>query len=321
MRLLKRERIQKELSFEEVARRAGWANESIPRRMERPGSNPTLKSVRKYADAIGMELRVSVTSTRVVSFFNHAGGVGKTSAARDIGYVLAGEGFRVLLIDADPQANLTSWLSVTQELPPEATLYTAMVGEASNRALPEPLEIHGMELIPASLELAGLEPQLVGEIMGITRLRGAVNELAGYDFVLIDCPPSLGQLSAAAVIASEYVVVPVPTSIKGFQGIKTVTQMVGEYRQAAPQLEIAMFLLTHYDSRTSHDRQAATSLAQELSELAPVSTPLGERPAIYKDASLHGVPVPAYEPGGAADGEIRAICEQLLSVVKVDVNV
>src|SRR5919202_1550942 len=105
MELLSQERMRRGLSLEEVAWQAGWANESIPRRLERSGSNPTLRSVERYAQAIGAELSISIVGTRVISFFNHAGGVGKSSAARDLGYVLSSLGFKVLLIDADPQAN------------------------------------------------------------------------------------------------------------------------------------------------------------------------------------------------------------------------
>lgn len=264
---------------------------------------------------------MSVSGTRVISFFNHAGGVGKTSAARDMGYVLASEGFQVLLVDADPQANLTSWLGVEGEVRRERTFYESVVGGEEKRYLPELLTAHGMSLIPSSLDVAGLEPQLVGQIMGVTRLRHAVHNGSGYDFVLLDCPPSLGQLSALSVIASDYVVVPVATSIKGFQGIETVMKMIGDYRQAAPGLRVAMFLLTHYDSRTRHDREAREYLEKELHSIAPVSEPLAERPAVYKDASLNGAPVPVYQPGGDAAAEIEKAVNVLLSALKVEVNV
>lgn len=272
------------------------------------------------ARAEGSRVSVSTAKPRVISFFNHAGGVGKTSAARDIGAALSILGFRVLLIDADPQANLTAWLGVRDEVPLERTLFPAVVGEADGLTLPEPLEVNGLHLIPSTLELAKLEPQLVAVIMGVTRLRAAISDLAGYDFVLVDPPPSLGQLSALSVIASEHVVVPVPTNIKGFEGIKTVLQMVGEYRRAAPGLDLSMFLLTHYDSRTRHDRDSAESMQEQLSALAPVSSPLTYRPAVYKDASLAGLPVPLHAPGSKADAEVRAATGMLLEVLGVTVG-
>lgn len=321
MKLLGEERRRRELSLEEVARQAGWANESIPRRLERPGSNPTLRSVQRYAQAVGTELRVSIGGTRVISFFNHAGGVGKSSTARDLGYVLSDLGFKVLLIDADPQANLTTWLGVRDDIPLKQTLYPAVIGEPEELSLPEPLEVHGLHLIPSALELARLEPQLIGVIMGVTRLRTAIRQISFYDFVLIDPPPSLGQLSALAVIASDHVVVPVPTNIKGFDGVKTVIQMIHDFRQAAPELKLAMFVLTHFDERTRHDKESEESMRDQLSALAPVSSPLRYRPAIYKDASLEGVPVPIHASKGKANEEVRTVAGELLETLGVRVHV
>jgi chromosome partitioning protein len=321
MRLLSEERVRRGFSLEEVARQAGWANESIPRRLEHSGSNPTLRSVQRYAQAVGTELSISLIGTRVISFFNHAGGVGKSSAARDLGYVLSSLGFKVLLIDADPQANLTAWLGVREEIPLKETLYPAVMDGPHNLSLPKPLEVHGLHLVPSTLELARLEAQLIGVIMGVTRLRTAIRRLSGYDFVMIDPPPSLGQLSALAVIASDYVVVPVPTNVKGFEGVKTVVHMVQEFRQAAPELALAMFLLTHFDERTRHDQESEESMREQLTSLAPVSSPLRYRPAIYKDASLAGLPVPLHAPRGKADEEVRTVAGELLEVLEVKVNV
>lgn len=251
---------------------------------------------------------------RVVSFFNHAGGAGKTSAARDIGYVVAEEGYRVLLIDTDPQANLTDWLGAGEDVREEETLLAVV----DKGVLSEPREAHGMALVPASLEIAALERRLVGDPIGFTRLKraiGALREDGAYDFVFIDCPPSLGQLAGSAVIASDRVVVPAQTSVKAFKAVKTVGGMVEDYREITPTLRVGMYLLTHYDRRTLHDREAAETLVESLSPLAPVAGPLSERPAVYKDASLRGLPVPLYRPGGAADQEVRAAAGTLLQAL------
>jgi len=137
-------------------------------------------------------------------------------------------GFRVLLIDADPQANLTDWLGVrtieedggVREIELEDTLFPAILGDDDTElALPKPIRIHGMDLIPSHLDVATIEPLLPGQLMGVLRLKDALRPLAPrYDFVLIDPPPSLGQLSALSVIAADHVVVPVPASGKGLKG-------------------------------------------------------------------------------------------------------
>ena len=260
---------------------------------------------------------------RVVVFFNHAGGVGKTSSVRDIGFTLADQGFRVLLIDADPQANLTEWLGVEGDVTLAQTIYPAVlneVGQTSELALPPPLRVHNLDLIPSQLDLARLDVLLVGEFNGLVRLRTAVKKLQGYDFVLIDPPPSLGQLSTLSVIAADQVVVPLPTNSKGLRGISTVMMMVERYRELSPRLKVAMFLLTQFDQRTRHDQESLAAIRTQLTSVAPISSPLHSRPAVYKDAQLAGTPIPAYKEGERADEEVRTATDELLDALGVEVR-
>jgi chromosome partitioning protein len=319
--LLQAERVRRKIPFETIAKRGGWPNESNVRRLEKPDANPTLRSIQRYALAIGVELKVTVEAMRVMTFFNHAGGVGKSSTVRDIGFVLSELGFRVLLIDADPQANLTSWLGMRGKIGVSQTIWPAVLGEGEDLALPVPLRVHGLDLIPSSLDVARIEPQLLGTIMGVTRLRNAVRKLEGYDFVLIDPPPSLGQLSALAVIAADHVVVPLPTNSKGLEGLDTVFTMVKQYRQAAPGLGITFFILTQHDERTRHDRESLATIRTQLPAVASISSPLNSRPAIYKDAQIAGQPIPAFAPNTVADEEIRLVTSELLEAMGVSIGV
>jgi chromosome partitioning protein len=323
--LLSQERKRQKLSYEEVARRGRFANGSGVKCLEKPGAKPTLHTVQRYAQAIGVTLKVEVEGMRVLTFFNHAGGVSKTSSVRDIGYMLSQTGFRVLLIDVDPQANLTRWLGVKERVGLHQTIAPAIldhdVGGVGDLALPSPVRVHGLDLIPSNLDIAHLEPQLVGIIMGVTRLRNAIRKLNNYDFVLIDPPPSLGQLSALAVIAADQVVVPLPTNSKGLEGLPTVINMVKQYRQAAPNLKVAFFLLTQFDERTRHDHESLTSIRAELSALAPISSPMNSRPAVYKDAQLSGQPIPIFARGSKADEEVRTATSELLEALGVNISV
>ncbi len=259
----------------------------------------------------------------VLTYFNHAGGVAKTSTIRDVGYVLAESGRRVLLIDMDPQANLTKWLGVDDDIELEETVYPAVIGAADDEdpaaeadlALPSPRRVHGMDLIPAHLNIAIIEREILSVFMGVVRLREAVRRLDGYDLVLIDPPPSLGQLSALAVVAADRVVVPLPTNRKGLDGIQTVIKMVREYRKAAPGLDVALFVLTQHDRRTRHDRESFEIIAAQLPALAPISSPLSSRPAYYSDAQVQGMPIPVYAPGSDADREIRQVASELLAAL------
>jgi len=322
---LSQERKRLKLTYEEVAKRGGFANESNVRRLEKPGVNPTLSTVQRYAEAVGVTLKVEVEGMRALTFFNHAGGVAKTSSVRDVGFMFAKTGFRVLLIDADPQANLTRWLGVRERIGLHQTIFPAVlgngIGDDGELALPRPISVHGFDLIPSHLDIARIEPQLVGIIMGVTRLRNAIRKLKDYDFVLIDPPPSLGQLSALSVIAADQIVVPVPTNSKGLEGLPTVINMVRQYRQAAPNLKVAFFLLTQFDERTRHDRDSLASIRAELSAIAPVSSPMNSRPAVYKDAQAAGQPIPIFAQGSKADQEVRAATSELLEALGVRVSV
>lgn len=265
------------------------------------------------------------SDVKVLTFFNHAGGVAKTSTVRDVGYVLGELGRRVLLIDVDPQANLTKWLGVEREIELDDTVYPGVMvapeseledGEGPDLSLPEPVRVHGIDLIPSHLNVAIIEREILSVFMGVVRLREAVRRLSGYDYVLIDPPPSLGQLSALAVVAADSVVVPLPTNRKGLDGLPTVIRMVKEYRKAAPNLGVAMFVLTQHDRRTRHDRESLAVIQRQLAGLAPVSTPLNSRPAYYSDAQVQGMPISVYAPGSEADREARAVTAELLRAVE-----
>lgn len=318
---LKEIRVRRKISLATIAARADLGNESNVRRLEKSGSNPTLRTVQKYAEAVGVKVKVEIGNMRVLTFFNHAGGVGKTSTVRDLGVLLSENGFRVLLIDADPQGNLTRWLGVRHKISVMQTIQPAVLGDVDSLQLPPPIRVHGLDLIPSSLDIARIEPQLLGITMGVTRLRNAVRRLEGYDFVLIDPPPSLGQLSAISVIAADQVVVPLPTNSKGLEGLDTVFTMVKEYRQAAPGLGIAMFVLTQYDARTNHDRESLASIRTHLQSSAPVSSPLRNLPAPYKDAQSAGVPIPLGQPNSNAAADARVVVVELLEALGAGLNI
>lgn len=263
----------------------------------------------------------------VITFFNHAGGVGKSSSVRDIGFTLGRLGHRVLLIDADPQANLTDWLGVRQiqeeggarDIDLSDTLYPAVLAEGdAELALPSPVHVHGLDLIPGHLDMATIEPLLPGQLMGVLRLRDALKPLeARYDFVLIDPPPSLGQLSTLAVMAAGHVVVPVPASGKGLKGLQTVGVMLARFRKVNPALRLAMILVTQYNDTTNHSRESIAQLRAQFGALAPISRPLTYRPALYPDSQLHGAPLPEFVRRGPVTEEILAVTQQLLEAVGV----
>ena len=182
-------RQRKKLTLKEVAARGNFANESAVQRLETATSNPTLRSIQRYAAALEATIHLEVSTMQVLTFFNHAGGVGKTSTVRDLGYCLTEYGFKVLVIDTDPQATLTNALGFNHsKISISQTIAPAVLSEEPS-PLPQPLSAHGMDLIPSTLKVAELEVDLLRLEFAELRLKDSIGFLKGYDFVLIDCPP------------------------------------------------------------------------------------------------------------------------------------
>lgn len=259
---------------------------------------------------------------KILTFFNHAGGVGKSSTARDVAYLLGERGFRVLLIDADPQANLTEWLGVIEDVPLEKTVYPALIDDGGTEqlddlSLPAPMSVHGIDFIPSTLELAAAEQRLMGEVDGVRRLSEAVHKLNGYDFVLIDPSPSLGMLSSCCTVAADYVVVPLPPNSKGRKGLPTILVTIKRFRRANPKLRLLMAIITNREN-TRQDREMLELYKEKLGPVMPLSSPLAHRPAVFRNAEHAGQPIPVFEPGGDADKEIRTVVDELLAALSAD---
>ncbi|PYE50559.1 ParA family protein [Deinococcus yavapaiensis] len=241
--------------------------------------------------------------------FNFVGGAGKSYVVREVGYALARHyDKRVLLIDTDPQSTLSESLGV-MDAPLDRTVYHAAAHEAP---LPEPIEVHGMHLIPSSIELAELEVILPGNPGGILNLRLALDAIDEYDYVLIDSGPSLGQLSALACIAADRLIVPVPVNWKGIKGLATVDAMAKKYRKLSPALAVGLYVPTVYDSRTQHARAVLEALQAQLT---PLASPMSYRPMV-NDAQAAGEPVGLFAPNSPADHEIRRTAQELVTAVE-----
>lgn len=231
--------------------------------------------------------------SRIIAVFNQAGGVAKTTLTQNLGYHIAQLGHRVLLIDIDPQASLTIFMGlVPRDL--GQTVYNAIVDE-----LPLPIHegIHGMDLAPANISLSTAEMQLVSTAMRDFRLSEAVDSVESlYDFILIDCPPSLGLLSYLALVAATHVLVPLETHFKAFEGTGELLKTVDTVRKKANRkLQIAGFVPTKYDVRNSQDSRTLAAITEQL---APAGTiyPAIPRSTAFVDASEERMPLFVYDP-------------------------
>jgi len=257
--------------------------------------------------------------TYTYAFFNHAGGVGKTSATRDFGFELARTGHRVLLVDFDPQGNLTSFLGADKwALGPETTLLAALLEDdpaTVQSRLPPCLHLHGLSLYPTTIDLAVAESQLLSKLGREHRLSNLLSHLPEtYDYVLIDSPPSLGTLTVNALVAADALITPVATRFKALDGLPGLTRMVGELKWVKPDLRFAAFLPTMYDQRNRHDVEVLETIRERLGPIAPVLPAVRYRSADHNDASMSGQPVAAYRPTSEAAQDMAAVVQAFLTI-------
>lgn len=192
---------------------------------------------------------------KVVTLSNHKGGVGKTTSTINLGSALATDGWRVLLIDLDPQANLTQSLRV-EPVNAEATIYGAVRGQAPL----QPVSVcNGLDVIPSTLDLSGAEIELSSETGREFILRELLDpQRQVYDFVLIDSPPSLGLLTLNALTASDSVLIPLQAEYLATQGLTKLLEVISKVRQRLnPALHVDGVFVTQYDGRKVLNRNVA----------------------------------------------------------------
>lgn len=249
---------------------------------------------------------------RTYTLVNQKGGVGKTTTTINLGAYLADFGQRVLLIDLDPQANTTSCLGVDKATVKSGT-YEALLGDvpASESVLHNPqLKI---SLLPASPALAGAEVELVNELARESRLKDALAPLAErYDYILIDCPPSLGLLTLNGMVAAQDgLIIPVQCEYLALEGLSMLMDTVERVRNAvAPHLRVRGVLLTMFDVRTNLSQDVVDEVRrffkdQVFEAVIPRSIRLAEAPS-------HGLPILAYYPSSPGADAHRALAEELL---------
>lgn len=204
--------------------------------------------------------------SRIIALVNQKGGVGKSTTAVNLGAALAVEGRRVLVVDCDPQGNTTTGFGVDKH-GMQRDIYNVLMQEASIDDVAVATEIDTLTLVPATINLAGAEIELVSMLSRETRLRQALQPVASrYDFVLIDCPPSLGLLTINALTAAEEAIIPVQAEYYALEGLSQLTAVVRRVREALnPSLHVSGVLVTMFDGRT----RLAMEVLDELEKYFP----------------------------------------------------
>jgi chromosome partitioning protein len=234
-------------------------------------------------------------SARIVAVANQKGGVGKTTTAISLGATLAAYERQILLVDLDPQSNCSSGLGFRGDAE-EPTSYDLVLGGATVSSAAQPTDFPHLTMIPATPGLAGAEIELVGLVGREFRLRDALSgdHAAPYDFILVDCPPSLGLLTVNALAAADGLLVPIQCEYFAMEGVSMLMSTVEEVRRFLnPRLTIDGILLTMYDERTNLARQVAEEVREVFGDL--VFETVVPRNVRLAEAPSFGRPIHAYD--------------------------
>jgi chromosome partitioning protein len=258
--------------------------------------------------------------TRIYTLVNQKGGVGKTTTAINLGAYLAQMGQRVLVVDLDPQANATSSLGVDKNVVQGSTYDALLNGDipAASILFNERLQL---ALLPSSPSLAGAEIELVDETGREFRLRNALESVDDkYDYILIDCPPSLGILTVNGLIAAmDGVLVPVQCEYLALEGLGQLTQTIERVKLSLfPELRVRGVILTMFDPRTRLSADVVKEVknhfpGQVFNSIVPRSIRLAEAPS-------YGLPISAYSPSSGGANAYAALAKELLEGDGVPVN-
>jgi chromosome partitioning protein len=256
---------------------------------------------------------------KIYSIANQKGGVGKTTTCLNISTVLAEYGKRVLMVDLDPQAGLTTSLGYNPEELPK-TSYDLIIRPEENKIDDVIKEVdNNLSFIPSNLDLSGVEAELIGEIGWDRTLKDILSLVSDrYDFIIIDCPPSLGVLTTNALMASKLVIVPVQAEYLAMRGLKQLQQIVTKVQKKGnPTLKIKI-LRTMHDSRTIH----STEIVEELKNIFgdQVFDAIIRRTIKFSESATAGIPIIKYAQDSAGAVAYRELTQEILNYEQKTTN-
>ncbi len=264
-----------------------------------------VKSLKSYKDKKPIDHVIG--QTRIIAIINQKGGVGKSTTAINLAAALGEQGKQVLLVDLDPQGNSSSGLGIEKTLV-QNCIYDVLLNDVPITDAIIPDIYPDLDIVPATINLAGAEVELVSEMARENRLKDAVGAVRGkYDYVLIDCPPSLGLLTVNALVAADKLFIPIQCEFYALEGVtKLLESMKRVKTRLNPTLDIYGVLLTMYDNRTTLSKQVVDEVQGYFGNL--VFKTLIPRTVKLSEAPSFGMPITEYDPHGKG-----AICYQELA--------
>ena len=248
---------------------------------------------------------------RIIAIANQKGGVGKTTTAINLSSCLAEKGKRVLALDMDPQGNMTSGLGVDKD-EVETTIYDLIVGEATIKEVLLEDIMENLDVIPTNIELSGAEIELLNVEGKEYIIKNAIKEIAdNYDYVIIDCPPSLSMLTINAMTTANSVLVPIQCEYYALEGLSQLIHTVELVRDRLnSELTIEGVVFTMYDARTNLSLQVVENVKDNLQQniyktIIPRNIRLAEAPS-------YGMPINKYDPKSIGSDSYKKLAEEVI---------